>query len=88
LWKLPTRRTKVVHRVCYMPRCGGCCALLELALLKEGKTMSSRSRDQVLQMLLVIEAVKEAVEKFEAGEANLADTFNAISSAMSLRRAA
>jgi hypothetical protein len=50
--------------------------------------MSSRNRDQVLQMLLAIEAVKEAVEKFEAGEVNLADTFNAISRALSLRRAA
>jgi len=39
-------------------------------------------------MLLAIEAVKEAVGKFEQGEVNLADTLNAITSAVSWSRAA
>jgi hypothetical protein len=50
--------------------------------------MNNRNREQVLQMLLAIEAVKEAVEKFEQGEVNLTDTLNAITSAVSCSRAA
>jgi hypothetical protein len=50
--------------------------------------MNTRNREQVLQMLLAIEAVKEAVEKFEQGEVNLADTLDAITSAVLWTRAA
>jgi hypothetical protein len=56
--------------------------------VEEGLAMNNRNREQVLQMLLVIEAVKEAVEKFEQGEVNLTDTLNAITSAVSLGRVA
>ena len=50
--------------------------------------MNTRNREQVLQMLLAIEAVKEAVQKFEQGDANLNDTLDAINTAVSWTRAA
>ena len=53
----------------------------------EGNPMNNRTSEQVLQMLLAIEAVKEAVEKFEQGEVNLIDTLNAITRAVSRSRA-
>jgi len=50
--------------------------------------MNNRNREHVLHMLLAIEAVKEAVEKFEQGEVNLADTISAITRALSASPAA
>ena len=50
--------------------------------------MSTRNHDHVLHMLLAIEAVKDAVQKFEDGEVNLADTLTAITRAVSWSRAA
>jgi hypothetical protein len=55
---------------------------------EKGNLMNNRKHEQVLQMLLAIEAVKEAVEKFEEGEVNLADTLNAITRALSWSRVA